>query len=564
MRPAYPSLLFSADRRVLHFVEISTRKVSFCMKITYSIPKDQLKKKGRALEARLSDTLSDVGFSLDKKQALLVLETAPDADPIAVAERLRTVFAALELTATRVANAPDTPTGERERPKLQLFDKKPPRVVKMSQYVISLVAMALICSVVMFLVASMVFSDPADAFEPTLGVGDQQSEDFAAKIAIIDSFFKEYALKDVDGNLLLDEMLRAYVKATGDDYAAYYTEEEYNALMYDMQGENVGVGITVTMDPDTGCIYVIQVANGSPAQKAGVLPGDLIVAIGTKSGNERVSEIGYDAAMQKLLGAEGTDAKFIVLRDGAELEFVITRAKFTADSVKGQLSTTDPKVGIVRISGFEANTPAQFKAEMKKLLDAGCERFVYDVRNNPGGELRSVCAVLSYFAEKDSVLVTTEYKNGDTEVQKAVAVSYTGDYAACSVAENEIGMFRRYPCVVLANGHTASAGELFTAALRDFGLADVVGENTFGKGVIQSIFPLSALGEYYGVTLSGGLKLTVGYYTPPCGENYDGKGIAPTGDPVALPEDLQNQNLYLLSEQEDVQLLAAIQNVTAK
>ena len=132
------------------------------------------------------------------------------------------------------------------------------------------------------------------------------------------------------------------------------------------------------------------------------------------------------------------------------------------------------------------------------------------------------------------------------------------------MAENEIGMYRRYPAAVLANGHTASAGELFTAALRDFGLADVVGENTFGKGVIQSIFPLSELGKYYGVTLSGGLKLTVGYYTPPCGENYDAKGIAPTGDPVALSEEAQNKNLYLLSEQEDAQLFAAIQNVKAK
>ena len=116
------------------------------------------------------------------------------------------------------------------------------------------------------------------------------------------------------------------------------------------------------------------------------------------------------------------------MRDGEEIVFSITRAKFTADTVKGQISTTEPKVGIVRISGFEANTPAQFKAEMKKLLDAGCERFVYDVRNNPGGELRSVCAILSYFAKKDAVLVTTEYRNGKKESLKAVAVSYTGDY----------------------------------------------------------------------------------------------------------------------------------------
>ncbi len=535
------------------------------MKITYSIPKDQLKKKSEELSAALARELPDTRFSIDKKSGLLTLETAPDADPIELAAQLRTTFAALELTATRVSGAQAEQMARGKKPPaIDLFDKKPPRMVKMSQYVISLVAVALVCTVLMFVVASMVFSDPADAFDPTLGVGEAQSEDFAAKIAIIDTFFKEYALQDVDGDLLLDEMLRAYVAATGDSYAAYYTEEEYLELMSQMQGENVGIGVTVTMDPDTGCIYVIQVASGSPAQAAGVLPGDLIVAIGSAAEQERVSEIGYDAAMQKLLGAEGTEAKFIVLRDGTEMEFSITRAKFTAVSVQGTKSTTDSKVGILRISGFEANTPAQFKAEMKKLLDAGCERFVYDVRNNPGGELRSVCAILSYFAEQDAVLVTTEYKNGGTEVQKAQAVSYTGDYAACSVAENEIGMYRRYPAVVLANGYTASAGELFTAALRDFGLAEVVGENTFGKGVIQSIFPLSEIGSYYGVTISGGLKLTVGYYTPPCGENYDGKGIAPTGEPVELSDEAKNKNLYLLDEAEDDQLQAAIQNVKTK
>ena len=324
------------------------------MKITYSIPREQLKKKGKALETELTRVLPEIRFSIEKKQGLLVLETAPDGDPIALAEQLRGVFAALELTATRVTNAQEPPASNR------LFHKKPQRVVKMSQYVISLVAMAVICSVVMFGVASMLFGSPSDLFEPTLGVGEAQSEDFAAKIGLIDAFFKECSLKDVDGNLLLDEMLRAYVAATGDRYAAYYTDEEFAALMSNMRGENVGVGVTLTLDTNTGNIYVVKVFNGSPAQGAGVRPGDLIVAIGTKIENERVSDIGYDAAMQKLLGEAGTEAKFLVQREGEAdlIEFVITRATFTVESVDGYQSVTDPKVGVIRISGFEANTPA--------------------------------------------------------------------------------------------------------------------------------------------------------------------------------------------------------------
>lgn len=536
------------------------------MKITYSIPSKQMKAQKDAIRTELIKALPDTMLSLDEKRSLLVLDTAPDADPIEIDKRLHSCLASLGITATRVPNAPEDLHGSADAkiPPIQFLGKKPPRVVKMSQYVISLVAMALICSIVMFFVGAMVFSDPADVFEPTLGVGEEQSEDFATKIAIIDAFFKEYALTDVDGDLLLDEMLRAYVEATGDKYAAYYTDEEYSAMMATMQGENVGIGVTVTKDPDTGCICVLQVASDSPAQAAGVLPGDLIVAVGTKQENERVADIGYDAAMQKLLGEAGTEAKFVVLRDGAELEFVIVRAKFIATSVWGYQSETDTKVGVIRIFGFEADTPKQFKSEMEKLLDAGCECFVYDVRNNPGGELRSVCAILSYFANAGDVLVTTEYRNGDTEVHKAEVVSYTGAYAACSVAEDEIGMCRRYPAVVLANGRTASAAELFTACLRDFGLADVVGENTFGKGVIQGIFPLAQIGNYYDVELSGALKMTIGYYAPYSGVNYDGIGIAPTGNAVKLPEELQNKNLYLLAEQEDTQLLAAIRNVKMK
>jgi len=154
-------------------------------------------------------------------------------------------------------------------------------------------------------------------------------------------------------------------------------------------------------------------------------------------------------------------------------------------------------------------------------------------------------------------------KDGTKTVTKAVAVSYDGEYASCSVKKEEIGMYRDYPVVVLINGHTASAGELFTATLADYGVATLVGVNTYGKGVIQSIFDLSTLGKYYGVDVSGGFKLTVGYYAPASGVNYDGKGIAPHVQ-VELDPALGHQNLYLLDESEDNQLSMAIQTVLSK
>ena len=532
------------------------------MRITFSIPPKQLKQHKDELSARLTDAIPGTAVGFDLKKGYLVLDLDPQADPIRATELLRSLTAPWGITPTRVPND----AYRADTPAIRMFDKKPARTVKMSRYVISLIAVALICSVLMFSIAAFVFGGTSALFEDTLGTGEQEGEAYVEKIGIIDFLFENYGLYDTDGNLLLDEMLRAYVEATGDDYAAYYTAEELKAMMSDMEGSAVGIGVTVTLESDSegnDVISVIQVATGSPAANAGVLPGDKIVAIGTPEDNESVADLGYEAAMKKLLGEEGTEAKFIVLRDGEKIEFSITRAKFVAVSVQGRQSTTDPTVGIVAISAFEANTPTQFKNEMAKLLQAGCTRFVYDVRNNPGGELKSVCAVLSYFANEGDVLVSTVTKQGETTYYKAEAASYTGDYAACSVAKEEIGVYRQYPATVLANKKTASAGELFTAALRDFGLAEVVGENTHGKGVLQSIFDLSEIGKSLNMDISGGLKLTVGYYAPPSGVNYDGKGVAPDVA-VALSEEAQKKNLYLLSEAEDAQLLAAIQNVKSK
>ncbi len=531
------------------------------MRITFSVPKKLLKKHHAKLSAELGQSIPEARALLDPKNGCIVLDLAPHADPIDVTERLRMLAQKYEMLPVRVPN--DTYNEHNTPTQPRVFFEKPVRTVKMSRHIVSLIAVALICSVLAFSAAFLFFSPPTDMFGETLGTEAQTGENYAEKIALIDFLFKNYGLYDTDGKLLLDEMLHAYAAATGDKYAAYYTEEEFNALLSDMEGSAVGIGVTVTYDPDHACICVIQVANGSPAAKAGVLPGDLVVAIGTLAENERVSEIGYEAAMKKMLGTEGTEASFVVSRGGTEIEFSIVRAKFTAVSVEGHQSSTDPSVGIVRISGFEANTPAQFKNVMGELRKAGCNRFVYDVRNNPGGELKSVCAVLSYFANEGDVLVSTVPKQGETTYYKAEPATYTDEYAACSIAKEEIGVYRQYPAVVLANGNTASAGELFTAALRDFGLAEVVGENTYGKGVLQSIFALSDVGELFGMELSGGLKLTVGYYAPPSGVNYDGKGIAPD-QVVVLAEEAQNKNLYLLTEAEDNQLQAAIQNVLSK
>ena len=256
-------------------------------------------------------------------------------------------------------------------------------------------------------------------------------------------------------------------------------------------------------------------------------------------------------AVSKLRGEVGSIAEFTVLRGETEIPFSLTRAEVTRRSVTGHALTSDPTVGYLRITQFDTVTPTQFKEVMNGLIEGGCTKFIYDVRNNPGGDLKSIKAVLSYFLNDRDPLLSIVKKDGSSSSYSVEAVTYAGDYADCSVAAEEIGIYRNYTHAVLTNGYTASAAELFTAALRDYELATVVGETTFGKGILQSIYSLEKWGY------SGAIKLTTGYYNPPSGENYDGIGIKPHVE-AKLSEAAASKNIYLLTEEEDDQLQAAI------
>ncbi len=529
------------------------------MILQFSISKKQLKKQSQEIEAAVRGAIPEAGVELDTKRGVLRVHLPPEADPIAAADTLNMAFTGIGVQARRVPADPFIGGMRQEMPPVQMIPSQP-QTVRLSVFIISLISVALAVAVVAFSFSAMIFGGPLGfGSEQTLGTGEQEGEDYAGKIALVDKIFEEYSLYDTNGQLLLDEMLKAYAAATGDKYAAYYTPEEFALLMTEMESGAVGVGVTVTWDADTGEIVIIQVAPGSPAAAAGVLPGDRIVKIGSIAQGELVSTMSYEVAMTKMAGAEGTVAQFVVSRNGTEIEFSITRAAFTVVSAEGFVSTTNPKVGVVRISGFEAKTPKQFKDAMNALISAGCERFVFDVRNNPGGEQKSITAVLSYFLNENDTVLSTVAKDGTTTYYKVEAVNYDNEYADCSILRNEIGMYRNYQSVVLTNGNTASAAELFTAGLADYGLTTVVGTTTFGKGIIQSVIDLSSLCYGY----KGGLKLTTGYYMPPSGVNYDGVGIIPSVV-VELDGAYANTSLYLLSEQQDNQLQAAISAVLAK
>lgn len=296
-----------------------------------------------------------------------------------------------------------------------------------------------------------------------------------------------------------DALASSYVLAVGDRYAAYRTSEEYEVYDGDMEGTYVGIGVTVEYSYAEGTMTVTVVNPGGPAEEAGMAPGDIMYKID----GELVSELGYTGTVRKIRGKENTEVTVAVLRDGEELSFTMVRRSFTEETVTYEID--EDKVAYVRITQFKANTGEQFVAAMDAITSAGARAVIFDVRANPGGYLSSVITAIDALAPMGETIV-----------------SFDG-YAAPVTSSSERQL--TIPAVVLCNGYTASAGELFTAALRDYvKLAEnpldvtIVGTTTYKKGVMQTTYTLSDRST---------VTLTISVYNPPSGVNYDGVGITP-------------------------------------
>lgn len=341
-------------------------------------------------------------------------------------------------------------------------------------------------------------------------------------------------------NEVTDLLAECYLAAAGDKYAYYMNAESYTDYSSDMDGNYVGIGVQVIYSSIEKTVEIVSVFKNTPALEAGLMAGDLISAVdGTPA-----SELSYYEIIDRVRGEEGSTVVITVDRDGELLTFNIVRAALTQVTVEGRLLTGDDRIGYVRISEFDDTTFEQFRTTVETLLAAGAEAFVFDVRENPGGALTAILDVLDYLVEDGAILASYEYYNGNIESDTAS----DGHRLADGI-----------PVTVIANSHTASAGELFTCALQDYNSKEfldvtVVGTVTYGKGTMQSLF-----------LLPGGRATTISnaYYNPPYSGNYEGKGVTP--DILSeLPEELQNVSIYQLTEENDTQLAAAVAVLAGK
>ena len=351
-------------------------------------------------------------------------------------------------------------------------------------------------------------------------VGYNDSEklfELAVKTAdeYINNKLPQLTLDDVNGEVGSDEIIRAYVSAIGDKYSFYRNPTEHAAYMSDLDGAFAGIGVYVQLDYGAHTVTVIETVADSAAEKAGILSGDRIVKIDGTSADE----VDLNVFMDLAKGEIGTPVSVTVLRGSTEITYEIIRVQIEAESVGYELY--DDGIAYVVISSFNANTDEQFISIMDLLEKTGkVNGYIFDVRYNGGGYLDTAVNILSYFVPKGTKIVA-EVTRDDKRWH------YSG-------SDHVINK----PVVVLCNGYTASAGELFTAAIRDYrdaGLlnAVILGERTYTKGKVQNIFPLSD---------GSSITLTTGLFNPPCDKNFDGEGVEPDRRVEYIPDpEVDNQ-----------------------
>ncbi len=347
--------------------------------------------------------------------------------------------------------------------------------------------------------------------------------DLEKSISKFKKIIDEYYLGDVDEEKLKEGALKGYIEAIGDEYTEYYTKEEMDSFEEDTLGNFTGIGIYMVKDTENNVIKVLTPIDGTPAYNAGIQPGDIISKVdGVEYTGEQMTE-----AANKIKGEVGTTVKLGIIRGTENLELEIKRENIKINHVEGK--TLDNNIGYLKLSTFDEGCADEFKQKYDELnANKNIKALVVDLRNNGGGLVEEALNIADYFTDKDSKLLITVDKKEKEEIRKAKQSKYIN-----------------VPVVVLINENTASASEILAGALRDNGIAKIVGTKSYGKGVIQEVLTLQD---------GTGIKITTNEYFTPNKTKINKVGIEPD-ETVNLPETVKN--VLTVEEKDDTQLQKA-------
>lgn len=345
------------------------------------------------------------------------------------------------------------------------------------------------------------------------------------KANTIEALIDKYYIDEVKDEKIADGIYTGMMYSLGDPYAAYYTKEDFASLMEATNGVYHGIGAVVSQDAKTGIISVVKPFKGSPAYKAGLLPGDVIY----KVNGEEVTGEDLTEVVSRMKGEEGTKVVITIVREGEEepIEYTIARKKVEIPTIEYEMLSNN--IGYIAVSEFDEITSQQFINAVDSLEQKGQNGLIIDLRNNGGGLYDTAVKMLDRMLPKE-LLVYQEDKYGNKDEE---------------YAKNDDKFTK--PLVILINGNTASASEIFAGAIQDYEAGTIVGTTSFGKGIVQSVIPLYD---------DSAVKLTVAKYFTPKGRNIHGIGIE-ADVVVELDESLKQKPV--IEKNEDNQLKKAVE-----
>ena len=351
------------------------------------------------------------------------------------------------------------------------------------------------------------------------GTASDESEGIGSKVAgklnaLNSVLSNKFYFDQADEEKSADSIYKAYLSSYDDKYTVYYTADEYKKLMESTSGKFYGVGALCSIN-ESGGVMVLDAFEDGPAYKAGVRDGDVVI----KVDDTDITGMDLSSAVALIKGDKGTQVNLTIVRDDKTYVFSIIRDEIITKTVDYKMM--ENSIGYIQISQFDEVTTEQFKEALTDLNNQGLKGLIVDIRSNPGGLLNVVVDIVDEIIPK-GLIVYTDDVNGNRK-------EYNGS------SDNEITV----PMAVLVDGNSASAAEIFAGAVQDYGKGKIIGTQTFGKGIVQTIQPL---------TDGSAIKYTIAQYYTPTGQVIQGNGVTPDMV-VELPKDAT----------EDVRLDAALE-----
>lgn len=396
-------------------------------------------------------------------------------------------------------------------------------MISKKKAIIGALLIVILTSVFNFTVGNLITSPLGFGYALSKDKNEQYEKFFALKDYLQKNYYKE-----IDEEQLIEGAIKGMFDSIGDPYTQYMDVKEFGDLMTTTQGSYGGIGVIVTPGDD-GYVTVVSPIEDTPGEKAGLIPGDKIVSVN----GEAISGDRLDYAVSLMKGEPGTDVKLSILREGKAETFdvILKREEIRLKTVKSEMIEND--IGYIRISMFDEQTAADFKAHLGELKKKNIKGLVLDLRNNPGG-LLDQCVEIADEILGEQVIVYTEDRGGNRNIEKS--------------DENQLEI----PLTVLVNKGSASASEILSGAIKDGNKGTIIGTTTFGKGLVQQVKPLAD---------GTGFKFTISEYFTPNGTNIHGTGVEPD-IVVELPGEDGNETTVDI--QKDTQLEKAIEVLRSK